>query len=168
MTSLALLVTSAPAALAHDELVTASPDPGATLPSPPRRVELGFSGPIQPLGTQVLVTGPDGAAVSAGAVQIRDTTVVQPLAGALASGTYRVRWRATSSDGHQLSGRHDFIVIAGATPPRETGERAVGLDQRVDETAGDEPSGSSPPVGWIAVGTLVLIGGGLLTARRWA
>lgn len=120
----ALLVGAAPSpALAHDGLVSARPAPDAALGTAPSAVELGFTGEPLPLGTQVVVTGPDGAAVSAGPAQIRDTAVVQPLRDALPAGAYRVEWRSTSSDGHPLSGAYAFTVAeAAASAPAGPGE----------------------------------------------
>ena len=62
---LVLLGVGTPAALAHDALVATTPADDATLTTPPAQVELELSGPPQALGTQVVVTAPDGAVVCA-------------------------------------------------------------------------------------------------------
>ncbi len=78
---LVLLGVGTPAALAHDALVATTPAASATLTTPPAQVELELSGPPQALGTQVVVTAPDGAVVSRGEPELRGSTVVQPLVG---------------------------------------------------------------------------------------
>lgn len=121
------LGTGAPYALAHDALVASSPAAGSAVPTAPSAVELGLSGTPLPLGTEVLVRGPDGEPVSTGAAEIRGTTVVQTLAAGLPAGGYTVQWRSTSSDGHPLTGSWAFAVTTGSTPaPDQTATRAAG------------------------------------------
>ena len=60
LTTLALLATGIPAAQAHDELLGSSPEAGATLDAAPAAIELEFSGEVQQLGTEVVVTAVDG------------------------------------------------------------------------------------------------------------
>ena len=167
-TTVVLLGAAVPAASAHDELVSTMPAAGATVPARPATVTLDFSGAIQALGTQVLVTGPNGAAVSVGAVEVRTGTVVQPLAAGVTAGVHTVAWRVSSSDGHPLAGEFDFTVAASAgatagTPPAE--ELA---EQPADvPAAAPQPSGTSFPVGPLAVGAgLLAVAGGLVLLRR--
>lgn len=157
----ALLVNAAPStALAHDGLVSSTPAPAGAVAGPPDAVELRFTGEPLPLGTEVRVTGPDGAPVSDGPAEIRDTTVVQPLVDALSAGEYRVEWRSTSSDGHPLSGTYDFTVAAGASAPADRTARAAATVQPAEADGADLPA-VYPLAGVGLLGTL-----GLLTARR--
>jgi len=112
----ALLASSAPA-FAHDELVSSSPAANATVAQPPTEVVLTFDEAVLPVGTQVLVTGPGGPA-SDGAPSLSGKEVHQPLKGGPA-GKYTVAWRATSADGHPVSGTFDFTAQA-ASPPSTT------------------------------------------------
>ncbi len=112
-----VLLAMTPAA-AHDELVSTDPADGATVDVAPDQVVLTFTRPALELGTEVLVTGPDGAAVSEGPARLVDATVVQPLAASRPAGAYRVDWRVTSEDGHPISGTFAFTA-AGAVPAAE-------------------------------------------------
>ncbi|MCZ2825964.1 MULTISPECIES: copper resistance CopC family protein [unclassified Modestobacter] len=141
-----LLGIGAPPARAHDALVRSSPSAGAAVPTAPSSVELDFSGTPLPLGTEVLVLGPDGAVVSTGAAAIQDTTVVQPLSAGLPAGSYTVQWRSTSSDGHPLTGSWDFTVAAGSTPAPDAAPLSVAA-------AAADPA---LPVGWLVGGVLAL------------
>ncbi|OMQ14378.1 hypothetical protein A7K94_0217055, partial [Modestobacter sp. VKM Ac-2676] len=114
LTTVVLAVGTAPAQ-AHDGLVRSTPAAGAALPAAPTAVELDFSGAPLPLGTQVLVTGPGGT-VSAGAPEIRGTSVLQSLSADVPAGSYTVQWRSTSSDGHPVEGTYGFTVTPGAAP----------------------------------------------------
>jgi copper resistance protein C len=168
-----LLVLCAGPALAHDGLASTSPSAEETL-ADPDAVVLDFSGPPQSFGTRVEVTGPDGADVSDGAVEILDGTVTQPLAADLLAGDYAVEWRVTSSDGHPLSGSFDFTVSAppgaggpvsapssAAAAPAPTGQATdVGEATAADEAA-PLPTGAG-----IAVAGAVAAGSVLLLVRR--
>jgi methionine-rich copper-binding protein CopC len=110
----AALAASAAPALAHDELVSTNPTAGATVARPPTEVVLTFGETVLPLGTQVVVTGPDGP-VSDGSPSVSGKEVRQPLRSGPA-GTYDVAWRATSEDGHPVSGTFAFTAQA-ASPP---------------------------------------------------
>ncbi len=181
--ALVLAGVGAPAARAHDELVATTPAADATVPTAPASVDLELSAPAQALGTQVVVTGPDGTVVSQGRAELRDRTVVQPVAGDLPGGTYTVAWRVTSSDGHPLSGGSAFTVAAG---PAAAGEQAAAGEPAAagtpapdpvaagptaaapDEAAATQPAASSTGSGWIAgaAGVVVLAAGAVLLRSR--
>lgn len=123
-----LLVAVAAPASAHNQLEATLPADGAALDVPPASVVLTFDQPVIALGTQVVVLGPDGAPVSSGEPRLVDDDVTQDLAGALPAGSYRVEWRATSADGHPVSGELGFTasgpgtgaVAAAASAPAST------------------------------------------------
>lgn len=163
--TLVLLCAGVPAARAHDQLAATSPEANTTVPTSPPHVELEFSGPPQELGTQVVVSGPDGAPVTQGPAELRDSTVVQPLVEDLPPGTYTVEWRVTSSDGHPLSGTFPFTVAesqverAAAAPQQPDAAPAAREAEPVDpgEAVAGQPAGSSSSRPWIAVGAVLVI-----------
>ncbi|WP_158544539.1 copper resistance protein CopC [Blastococcus sp. TBT05-19] len=157
--SLLLLGIGAPPAAAHDGLVGSSPAAEGSLPTGPAAVELEFSAEPLPLGTEVLVAGPDGGPVSEGPAEIRGTTVVQPLTDGLAAGAYTVDWRSTSSDGHPLSGTFGFTVTEGAAAA-SPGTRPAAA---AETAAGDD--GGFPA--WPVAGAALLAGIAVLAVRRW-
>lgn len=186
---LAVLVLAAGAgpARAHDGLVRTTPGSGAAVTSSPTVVELEFTGEPLPLGTQVVVTGPDGQSVSDGAAEISGRSVVQPLAGGVPAGAYSVEWRSTSSDGHALTGSFAFTVATapapapsatapaeGATAPTEgtPGTTATGPDPAQDGdpalAEAGRATGSGPAVGWLIAAGAVLVGAvaALVRSRR--
>ncbi len=112
-------VTPAPAAFAHDELVRTDPSDGATLEHAPTAVTLTFGEAPDPAqgATLVEVRGPSGAQLQDGAPTIAGSVVTQRLTpGGDASGTYSVRWKVVSADGHPVAGQFAFTV-AGASAP---------------------------------------------------
>ncbi|HZH18938.1 MAG TPA: copper resistance CopC family protein [Geodermatophilus sp.] len=171
--TLVLLGVGTPTAQAHDELVATLPAADTTLPAPPAQVELQLSAPGQALGTQVVVTGPDGTVVSQGEPELRDSTVVQRLAGGSPAGAYTVAWRVTASDGHPLSGTHAFAVAgspAVAEDPAPTAPAQV--PAAPSEAAAVRPVDPSPGGWWLAAGAagvaVLAAGVVLLRLRRRA
>ena len=124
----------APAAWAHDSLVSSTPGDGTTVTNAPESVSLGFSSAPLQLGAQVQVTGPDGAVVTDGEPVVAGNDVVQGLADERPAGTYTVDWRVTSSDGHPIQGTVTF-----------TAEGAVGASAAPSTAATSAPSSSAEP-----------------------
>ncbi|MGY1813556.1 copper resistance CopC family protein [Blastococcus sp. SYSU D00820] len=151
-----VLVCGMPVAQAHDGLTSASPADGSAVTAAPASVELGFSGAVQALGAQVVVTGPDGTAVTDGAVEVDGTTVRRPLVAGLPAGAYTVDWRVTSADGHPVAGTTTFTVTGGA-----------GGAAPVSEAAADRPAGSGPPPLALGIGAgVVLVAAATVAVRR--
>lgn len=157
--TLAVLGAGMPAASAHDELVATTPAQGTTVAASPATVTLEFSRPVQPLGAQVVVTGPGGAPVSQDAAELRDATVTQPVPAEAPPGAYTVSWRVTAADGHLLTGEFAFTV-AGTEQVADAGDAVV------SETAAQQPLGSAPPYGGMAVGAGLLLAAGLVLVLR--
>src|SRR5437867_12973783 len=89
-----LLGAGPPAAVAHRQLVNASPQPGAVAPRAPRAVTLAFSEDSIARASSLRVTGPNGA-VRVG--HLRPGSLHGTLSarlGSLRPAIYRVRWSA--------------------------------------------------------------------------
>jgi methionine-rich copper-binding protein CopC len=169
MTAALLLGPGVTAAFAHDALVAITPTGNSTLDTVPAQVTLEFSEPPQALGTRVLVSGPDGGQVSEGAVELRGTSVIQPLSGDLPAGNYTVQWRATSSDGHSLAGTSTFVIGPGtsaATGPPDIDPATPARKSADVVPAAPDEGGPSSPVAWTAGGA-VLAAAGVLGLRKW-
>lgn len=164
-TAVVLGVLAAAPASAHDTLLSTDPPNGATVATAPDRVTLTFDEPAVVIGTTVRVIGPDGD-VQSGAPRLVDSTVTQELTPGTPAGSYRIAWRATSADGHPVSGELTFTAAAPnpraapTNPPPTAGSPAA-----TTPTAGGAPSTWV----WVIVVMLVLVGGGvafLLRRRR--
>jgi methionine-rich copper-binding protein CopC len=161
--ALVLLGAGPPHARAHDQLVSTTPADGGTVGSAPAQVDLVLSQPALALGTRMVVRGPDGAEVSRGAAELRNTTVTQPLRADLPAGAYTVLWRVTSADGHPISGQFTFTLTTGTRPaPASSGPAAA---EQPGSAGADELSGSHLLHG-IAVGALLLLTAGALLVRQ--
>ena len=107
-------LATAPAAAAHDELVSTVPAAGERLDEAPAELELTFSSALMDLGNQIQVLDADGRNWAESAPVLSRETLVQPLPAEMPNGEYSVRWRAVSSDGHPITGSYEFLVGADA------------------------------------------------------
>ena len=116
--ALVALVLANGTAAAHTELISTTPADQQAVSRTPPVVVLTFDESLLAMGTQVVVTGPQGP-VQVGAPDVAGTTVSQNLQGGPA-GHYTVAWRVTAADGHPLSGTFSFTAAAagnGAPAP---------------------------------------------------
>jgi copper transport protein len=127
-----LLLACAPA-LAHANLVEASPPQGSEVSRPPERVELRFSEPVDAEFDPVVVRAAGGARVDAHDARVdpEDARVVLADLERVPEGSYTVEWRVTSIDGHVVEGRYGFAVVAARVdrpPSEDAGDRATSAE----------------------------------------
>jgi methionine-rich copper-binding protein CopC len=110
-------VTSAvlPSAAAHAELESTTPTAGSTLTTAPTRVVLRFGENIKDVGDGVVVTAPDGTRVDTGETVVRGSSATQRLDELTAAGSYTVRYRIVSADGHAVSSSFAFTYRPAPT-----------------------------------------------------
>lgn len=158
------------AAQAHDELVgttvVVDPQTGAA-----QAFELTYSNSIIEVGTEIIVTGADGADATDGTPEIEGPTVRQPLASDLAAGEYTAAWRVVSSDGHPIEGAFGIAVepdgtaeiVAAPTGQGNASGEAENTEQSTDTGAGaaDEPASDSTDAGMPVGGIIAIVVGGV-------
>jgi copper resistance protein C len=151
----ALSLVGAGAAAAHATVIATDPVDGATLAEAPARVSATFNEAMQSAFAAMTVVGPDGNIWSTGAPQVQDAVVsvaVRPLGP---SGTYTVNYRATSADGHVVTGSWTFeLTVSGTGRP--------GPSAAAPPTAPPD----DPPVWPFIVGACVAVGAAALWAAR--
>jgi copper transport protein len=125
-----LLLACAPA-LAHANLVGASPPQGGEVSKPPERVELRFNEPVDAEFDPVVVRAA-GARVDTHDARVdpEDARVVLADLERVPEGTYTVEWRVTSIDGHVVEGRYTFAVVAAGEerPSEDAGDRGTSAE----------------------------------------
>jgi copper resistance protein C len=101
-------------ALAHDELVDQTPRPGETVAAGVISIELTFSNELLVLGdgsgSEIIILNENGAPMNNGCAVVEGNLAIAK-ADIDAPGSYRVGWRAVSSDGHPISGEFEFVVV---------------------------------------------------------
>jgi methionine-rich copper-binding protein CopC len=106
---LSLLLFAPTGAKAHAFLDHASPLVGSTVAAAPHEVALWFTQNLEPAFSSVQVTDANGARVDSGKPQISGNSMRVGLKS-LASGSYKVHWRALSVDTHTTEGSFSFQV----------------------------------------------------------
>jgi methionine-rich copper-binding protein CopC len=144
------------AAAAHATRIATDPPDNAALTHGPTRVSATFNETMQPQFAAMTLVGPDGNLWSSGDPTVSGAVVsvgVRPLGPA---GTYTVNYRATSADGHVVSGSWSFrLTVAGTGTPGPSA--ASGSESR---------SGGGIPVWPFYVGAVVIVGGAAVWAVR--
>lgn len=122
-------VTPAPMAHArmpHIGLASSSPAKDAHVMTPLKEIRLTFTGPINVASAGVELASADNKAValdSLRAVADSPRVAVARVTGAMANGTYTVRWKAVAADGAAGSGTFNFMYMAAKTEPVESARR---------------------------------------------
>lgn len=102
---------------AHAELLSASPEPGATVTNPVQQIELVFSDPIS-AASHIILFGDDFKQIPAVSTTFdnAEPTVLKASVPQLAAGNYTVQFTAVSEDGHEISGSYTFRVSESNLP----------------------------------------------------
>ena len=146
-------VLAAPA-LAHDQLLSTSPEDGATVSAAPSEVTLSFSGNLitgQGIQNVLTVTDEAGHQWQDGRAQVSGPELTAPLCEGLPNGDYDVAYRVVYSDGHSEAKEYSFTLEDPQAPeagaPQDCG--VPNPDAPVSDDAGDnqEPAAtaSAPP-----------------------
>lgn len=144
-----------PVAAAHATRIAADPAEGTTVTAGPERVSATFNEQMQSAFAAMTVVGPDGNLWSEGEPQVAGAVIsvgVRPLGPA---GTYTVNYRATSADGHVVTGSWSFELSAPG--PGAPGPSAA------EPAAAPEPG---LPVWPFALGVTVITAGAVMWAVR--
>jgi methionine-rich copper-binding protein CopC len=107
-----LLLVVPSASLAHAYLVKSSPVRRAVLSSAPARVALWFNERLEAQFSQVAVWNTEGQQVDGGDVQVGPDDGKKLSVGipTLSAGTYTVKYRVLSVDGHIVESEFPFTV----------------------------------------------------------
>ena len=99
-------------AFAHAMLDRASPPVGSQVAASPPRIELWFTEELEPAFSSVKVLDPGGRQVDQGDTAFNAGAPGHVVVSVppLASGRYRVVWRAVSVDTHVTSGDYSFDI----------------------------------------------------------
>lgn len=122
-------------ASAHANLLRADPLPNAILDQSPAEIRLGFTEPLEPQFSRILLRDQNGTILQTVPSQVNpdDPTemVLSLTAGSLPDGVYTVVWRALSvADGHSTLGSFPIIVgqASGNIAASTQGSEAIPVD----------------------------------------
>lgn len=111
--SLLLLLLMAPAwAVGHSSFVQSEPASGERVAEAPGTVRVVFAAPVETAGLAASVLAPDGAELARAVDRTADDPQAIEIAldPGMATGSYQVRWRVLSTDGHVTHGLQRFRV----------------------------------------------------------
>jgi copper resistance protein C len=150
-------------AAAHAARISTDPAENASLTKAPSRVSATFNEAMQPEFAAMTVIGPDGNMWSTGEPEADGAVISVGLRPLGPAGTYTVNYRATSADGHVVSGSWPFqLTVAGtatSAPP------AAPSPAHTDASRNSEDADSTP-VWPFYVGAVLIVGAGALWAAR--
>jgi methionine-rich copper-binding protein CopC len=159
----------APAASAHDSLVSATPTADETV-STASDVVLTFSANLLGAdgGNEVVVVGPDTRHYETDCTALAGPTLTTPVELGPA-GEYQVTWRAVSSDGHPVSGTFAFAYAPATGAPAAAGSEAspcasVASQQEAAAPDATTPAAPSGLVIGLSVGGVAVIVVGVVVA----
>ncbi len=97
---------------AHAFLRQAEPGAGSTLQTSPNEIKIRFTEKIEPAFSKIQVFVASGKEVDKGDVHLdrSDPALLRVSLPQLGTGTYKVVWRAVSSDAHVTEGNFSFRV----------------------------------------------------------
>ncbi len=113
--TLVLAVATAGTASAHAALRHAHPSAGEELAIAPVEISIEYSTGVDLAQAEMHLTDASGAEIALAKVEgeaAAGETLVRRISGTLIPGTYAVRWRVLSIDGHWTRGDYTFVVTA--------------------------------------------------------
>lgn len=140
----ALAFGNASPAVAHDQLV--SSEVVAQADGTAEAVQLTFNNSVIEMGTEFVITAPDGSDATAGVPVVAGPDVTQPIAQALDAGDYAGAWSVVSSDGHRIEGVFTLtldadgsgVLAEGVAPDAHEHEHEHEADGHEHEADGHE------------------------------
>ena len=99
-----------PSTFAHSELVSSNPSAQITIPRLPEQIELKFNEELLNLGSgnSISITTPSGEDIGMGETTTAGTKISRLLNTTSEVGTFVVKYRVASADGHVLNGSYTF------------------------------------------------------------
>lgn len=166
---LTALISAGPA-WAHAARLAGDPADNAVLPQAPNRVSATFNETMQPEFAAMTVVGPDGAQWAEGTPAVDGAVISIGVRPGGPAGTYTVNYRATSADGHVVTGSWPFQVTTGATEasatPMPSGASGASGAPATTQAAPASPSPAGLPAWPFVVGAVAVVAAGAVWAVR--
>jgi methionine-rich copper-binding protein CopC len=107
---LCLLALAPSPGLAHAIMVKSAPEQGAAVKEVPAEIRVWFNEEVGEEYAALAVIASDGKRVDNkdGGRDSSDRTLLKASLSSISPGSYLVRWRVLSADGHVVSGKYEF------------------------------------------------------------
>lgn len=162
---------AAGSAWAHAARIASDPAENATLPRPPASVSATFNEAMQARFAAMTVIGPDGEQWSDGDPGVDGPVIRVAMKPGGPAGTYTANYRATSADGHVVTGSWSYEVAAPAPangPALTASSSSAAPDTASGTSTGSPDSAPDGPPVWpfVAAATAIVAAGALWAVRR--
>jgi len=161
-----LSLAGAAAASAHAALLSSNPVENTSLPTNPERVSATFNEQMQAAFAAMTVIGPDGGQYSDGDVAVQGATLNVGVRPGGPAGVYTVNYRATSADGHVVSGAWSYTVTESPPAPAASSSPVAAPPAATPTAAPAAPTDEGMPVWPFIVGASVIVAAGAIWAVR--
>lgn len=146
-------------AAAHATLTATDPAQDSVLTQPPKRVSATFSEAMRSEFAAMTVVGPDQNLWSVGDPQVDGAVIGVGMRPSGPGGTYTANYRATSADGHVVSGSWSFRLAV-------TGTAATGTPGPPASPPAVTDAADGLPVWPFVAGAVAIVGAGAWWAVR--
>lgn len=149
--ALLLLTAIAPLpALAHDDVISTTPESGEVVEAGIIDIQLSYSAQLMNIAesAEIIVIDPDGELANNGCATLAGE-VLKTRVDLDKQGVHQVSWRVVSEDGHPIEGQFSFELV------NESGHVSAGIvpgtecDWAIDQLPGAETPEASATPGWI-------------------
>lgn len=154
-------------AVAHDELISSTPEAQEQLDNAPEEVSLTFSGNLttgQGIPNIILVRDANDENWTDGEAEVDGRTISVPVKEGMPDGEYRVSYRVVYSDGHPEEKMYTFTLGEQQATSESEEEPATSVPNP-DTEESDSGNGSSTAI-IVGVVVALLAALGILGARR--
>ncbi len=126
---LAVLLAMPSPAQAHDTLLSADPEDGATLETSPDELTFTFSADVLEVSPLVRITDESGTELAEIVPTVEGPVATATLEEPLPAGTHTIQWRVVSSDGHPIEGTQTLTVEQGPAEPAAPSDGGGAADE---------------------------------------
>jgi len=158
-------LTAAGPAWAHATRIGGNPADDAEVAQSPPKVSATFNETMQSEFAAMTVIGPDGSQWEQGAPTVDGAVISVAVRAGAPAGTYTVNYRATSADGHVVTGSWSYRVTAAPAAPSSAASSQVS-DPASPSAAPDTGRDGGVPAWPFAVAAVVVVGAGAVWAVR--
>ncbi len=141
--AVAITLTGATAASAHDDLISSTPTPGEQLAAPPTEVTLEFVSDVMSIGANLMVIDAAGTDWATGEPVLAGTRATIAVSPDMPVAGYQVRWQVVGSDGHPISGFIPFTIgdakPMGMAATDDTADAPAAVTTQVQATTESNP-----------------------------
>lgn len=153
------------AAHAHAALIASDPAENAVLTEQPHQVSATFNEPMQAQFAAMTIIGPDGNTWSDDTPEVDGAVISIRVRPGGPSGDYTVNYRATSADGHVVSGSWSYRLNSAA--PRNDGPATSAAPAATPASpATDTPADGLPVWPFAALVSAIVAAGAIWAVRR--